>query len=93
MLLPLRGILDSAVGGVVNLSSGQVVSLRLFEYNSYTSDLVSHQPLLARLSWTHNAPPWLSHMDMQEVGHDLGILNVRALAHCLVARLWFLNAL
>jgi len=36
---------------------------------------------------------WLSHTDMEEVSHNLGILNVRALAHGLVARAWFHNTL
>jgi hypothetical protein len=44
-------------------------------------------------SRTTSAPSWLSRTQVQKVSYDLGILNVRTLAYCLIAWSWLLNTL
>ena len=36
---------------------------------------------------------WLAHSDVQEIGHDLGVLDIGTLEHSLVARARFADAL
>ena len=50
---------------------------------------VGYSDLLAGLSRQHDSLLWLSRTDVQEVSHNLGILNIWTIVDCLVAWPWF----